>query len=322
MAFNPADGGLAVFQRGEELGIILCDPRTGKTNLHWLPGQDKSDRGGLLFRSDGRQLARISQNGITIWDTQSGKLSQYHNLNGVRLQGNAVFRSDGRLLVTPWVKDKLRFVVKDIRSGVEIGPGIGVETLDAAGRIPGVSIPRFSGDGRLLFLRRLGGPRAASKIRVWEYETGKWSGDLLLAPNDNNSVGIDFATSFDGQWVCLPARDANAPRSDEVFIQMWHVPTQKQHWQSPLSAVLQGMPEISPDNRLVAIGYTTGLVEIRELATGEEILRWQMPAGKPVEAKAFSADSAYLAIHDGTAPVHLLHLGELRKALDEMGLGW
>jgi WD40 repeat protein len=242
---------------------------------------------------------------VTYWSPQSGRPLQFHNR--VRNQVDAVFRSDGRLLVTTKEEGNLkRIIIKDVITGMEIGPGIKVSGLR-----------RFSGDGSRLFVGGIG-----DRISVWELETGKRSGELDLAADNRGLVGSDFATSFDGQWLCVAVRDENTRRMDEMFIQMHHVPTQKLQWQLPLTAILKGIPDISPDNRLAAIGYTTGILEIRELTTGEEMLRWQMPGGKRVLANAFSRDSAYLAFHDGTAPVHLLHLGELRKALEELGLGW
>jgi WD40 repeat protein len=327
VTFNPANGDLAILEGGSKSGVVVGDPKCGKLRRLFplgqedFPlGQDEMTTATMLFHPEGRQLAIIGQSIISIWDTQSGGLLRRHKGQGISAQIGP-FLADGRMLAVPggYGESQDRIVVKDLISGREVGPGIKVKIVEEGDLFAEFQARYLSSDGRLLF----GGPEAGSElshIQVWEVETGKSKGELRLPAEERASISSKPAISFDGEWLCLHFLPAVG---SEPRLQLWHVPTRERRWQLPLNSPnATDWPIISRDSKLIALALENGVVEIRALGTGEELVRWQVPAITSITDIALAPDSGYLAVHDRTAPVHLLHLGELKRALDEMGLGW
>ena len=74
-----------------------------------------------------------------------------------------------------------------------------------------------------------------------------------------------------------------------------------------------------PDNRLFAVGYTDGSIQLWDVAAAEELFRWSAYSGL-VRHLAFTPDGTALATSDGKSSIQLLHLPKLRKQLDKIGL--
>ena len=72
---------------------------------------------------------------------------------------------------------------------------------------------------------------------------------------------------------------------------------------------------------MLGVGYENGVVEVWDIAAKELLFDWR-PLGTAVKNLAFTPDADFLAVSGATAPVHLLHIGDLRRRLADMGLDW
>jgi serine/threonine protein kinase/WD40 repeat protein len=81
---------------------------------------------------------------------------------------------------------------------------------------------------------------------------------------------------------------------------------------------------LSPDRQLLALAFSDGQVQLFNVGTGEELLRWS-PHTPPflVAHLEFTADGTCLMGCDGQAPsLWQVHLPTLRRHLGELGLDW
>jgi WD40 repeat protein len=317
-AFSPDGKWLALQYSKPKAQVALLNRQTGALQPAFAT---VAGRGTLLFRPGGQQLALVRNVSAYVWDLETGKLV-VHRWQG----GPAVFLEDGRLLTTDTVKaaDKqVRLVVRDILSGQEVGPGIVLRGSDGLAG-PGIMGSLLSADGRLVFSFLGSKAPSAEPIQVWEVASGKQLGELKPPGEPVSCIAPTVYPSPDGQWLFqfrMPfSYDAGA-KTSELLLTLWHVPSGRCCWETRAAAA-PANAAFSPDGRLLAVGYENGIVELRETETGEELFRWQPHGAKPVKHLAFTPDGAHLATSDGQTPLHLLHLAELRRQLEKMGLGW
>jgi WD40 repeat protein len=277
IAFSHDGRLLAVGTRGGHARVWdLFPPQRG---VRRLPGSDvawvefdRSARRALL-------LNRGTQSGVSVYDVQTSKL-----ISASRFEGNeftcARFSPDGRRIL---VFGNLAIVlVLDADTGRELVP-----PLMHDGR------PRdavWSPDGKFILTTA-----DATGARAWDSATGKVT---VTFPHSNSVSAIAF--SPDG------ARLATGHQNNTV--QIWETLTGRPA--GPPLTVLQEIRELafSPDGRRLAISTsrhgTEGIVEVRDVATGELVGRPPVHRDSVVSFE-FSRDGRWLATacEDHTARV-------------------
>jgi WD40 repeat protein len=325
-----ADGRLAALRGRPRRGLVMLDLRSG----HVAPSLAVPAEAGesvLRFRPDGQQLALLGMRQTIVLDLPDGRergrtIAAPGAPWGQLWPTRSVFLADGRLLTVQYVMKDERLSVRDIISGGEIGPGV-AESLDQATSWGGPSDVRLSSDGRwLLKLPHPSWP-STSPISIWEISNGAQVGELAPPTDEGRVVVFAADLSADGRWLYRmaipfnPFNPASTGGPFEARFGVWDVAARGQVWQVRCPA-MPSVAEFAPDGTLLAVGYENGLVELWEVARGEELFRWQPAGSRAIKHLAFAPDSAYLACDDGQAPVRLLHLAELRRQLADMGLDW
>jgi WD40 repeat protein len=354
LAFCP-DARLAALHFAPRAGVAILDPGSGRAAtslavpeevLAEMPDGELEIRHSVLrFRPDGKQLAFLSDRQCIVWDMPGGQERARIPAGSVRVPAGwfqasylervskpkwSTFLADGRVLTAmvlhrgrPRPQER-RLAVFDLLSGQEVGPGIAAPT-DHAGDIPFDSNFHddiyFSANARLL---RISGSPSPTPITVWDVTTGALVCELAPPADEGHIFNAMADVSPDGRWLCTVAMPYGYRRSQvslETPLIVWDVAAKKQAWRVRLSA-LPSAVEFSQDGKLLAIGYENGSVELRDVARGEEMFRWQPAGPRAIKHLAFARDAAYVACDDGKAPVRLLHLAELRRQLADVGLDW
>jgi serine/threonine protein kinase len=159
-------------------------------------------------------------------------------------------------------------------------------------------------------------------LRLWQVPSGTNVRELKPPADAPSAITVAAGFSRDNHWLLqlyLPASyDAGMA---EPFVRLWNVPNGESCWEIQLTNLIVDAA-FSRDSRLLALGYQNGLVELREVGTGQPLFLWQLEAAHESQHLAFAPDGTYLARADGKATIQLLHLAELRRRLAEMGLGW
>jgi WD40 repeat protein len=77
----------------------------------------------------------------------------------------------------------------------------------------------------------------------------------------------------------------------------------------------------SPDNRLLAIGYPDGSVQLWDVPAGQELCRWPAHA-RSVRNLVFTPEGDLATTEGQSSAIRVWHLTKLRHRLAEIGLGW
>ncbi len=287
---------------------------------------------GLLVRSDGRQLALPGKGEAVVWDLpdrQGKTFSLVPRAGWQRASEEPAFLADGRLLVVEQMqKDKrVRLTVRDVVSGQEVGPGIATTLGEPVPNLlpaAGIAV-RLSADARLLLESPVFMLPSHKPIVVWDVASGNRLGELSSPDQEGNAqMQMILALSPDNKWLCSlhsPSNDVMSMSLSQFRLRVWDVPNRRQHCDLQFSGWLSA-GIFSADSRLFAIASDTGFVELWDIQAKELLFQWQPLGAGEVKHLAFTADAAFLAASGDHAPIHLLHLGELRKQLADMGLDW
>jgi WD40 repeat protein len=320
---------LALLREAPRPALLLLDRATGRPApplaLDTLPNE-----AGLVFRPDGRQLALVSREEVTVWDVPGWKVALQKKAG----EGNAgrwlcapAFLEDGRLLVasaefTDAHETVTRFRVSDVFSGREAGPPVDVSHA-AASDFGALGDGGLSGDGRRLIALPAGIFPAKDPLLVWDVGTGQKVAELKR-PEDVAGTTTAVRMSPDGKWL---AQDFWPDQPNEEFGQpvepsarLWDVAAGRQSWQLPPGR-LPGPSAFSPDSRLFAVGYSPSGIEVWDVARGVALFRWDPPGMREAVTLAFAPDGTLAAI-DLQGPLWTLDIPALRRQLDDMGLDW
>jgi len=307
LAFSPDGQRLAVLRRSAPTAVVLVERASGRASpALTVPANVKPYV--LCFRADGQQLTALDGRQAVVWDLP-GRREKTYSLPGILL-GRPAFLADGRLLVVGPQQQgqEVRLVIRDCVSGKEVGPGV-----TAA---PDIVPPLLSADGRLLVTSGL----AHDTIAIWDVQSGERAGELSLP---DLGTGIMMAMPYltpDGKWLYLHCMPKDVEIS-HMRLRVWDVANSRHCWDMPFPS-WPAQLAISPDGRLIAVGYDNGSVEVWDVQEKELLFQWRPLGTGAVKCLAFTPDAAFLAVSGNQAPVQLLHLGELRKQLAHMGLDW
>ncbi len=326
IAFSPDKKLLAA---GDEHAVKIWDVASCQ-KLHTLIGPGDAVQ-AVVFSSDGRHI-RSSYGGssVKVWDVVSGREltastdAGYANMSSVpqtvkTTEGSInsiAVSADGTLgASTDGYRD---LFVWDLKSGKRVGTmkGSNYEITSAAISCDGKTIAAACGDKvRLWDVERggrnrilLGGPHSASllafspdgskiacggsdrEITIWDVQLGRRLRILY-------GIGGIYSLSFSPDGSRIIATDMSSA-------QVWDAVTGQRVKSYPTGRRFGMCSAISPDSKLVAVGYNAQ-IRLLEADTGTELRRFWSPSGSTSIAcdVTFSPDCKTLAFasDDGTA---------------------
>jgi RNA polymerase sigma factor (sigma-70 family) len=338
LAFSP-DG--RTLLSGEAGGMVRCwETATGKELRHFQAHGDWVS--GLAFAPDGRTLVTSGDSTIRLWDCNSGREITPDRGHLARIISSALW-PDGRTLLTTGYDHSLRrwdlatgnelehsaalseghksmILSPDGRlatclpvepAGEDVVQVAGVEVWDLSSRKkrfylrqPGLSCPRFSPDGKVLFTSLWDFKERTGRILVLDTMTGR---ELrALARSSNRYAGIDL--SPDGTILAATAQE------QEKRIHLLDTATGKELCRVRGDREFLECLAISPENKLLAVadGPRPMLdsrvlhheIHLWDIATGKEVRRFGRSSSGywPV---AFSPDGKTLTTADEQHRIHL-----------------
>jgi WD40 repeat protein len=256
VAFSPDGKALALLTSPWRTGkarITLWDPATGK-QLRDL-GSHPTPSAGLVFAPDGKTLVSLLTDEVRWWDLEAGKaLPRLHDKPATA----AVFAPDGRTLALAVSKAIYLFDVVRRERLRELPGSSGRNNFDDAQHGLGMSLG-FSADGKVL------AAADGTGIRRWDVASGR---ELNVAEATEPARAV--AVSADGRLVAV--------RGDEQLY-LWDADAGKVRFRLSARAV-RGQERsalyslaLSPDGKLLAVGWFDGRVILHETGDGKE--RWQ-----------------------------------------------
>jgi WD40 repeat protein len=146
-------------------------------------------------------------------------------------------------------------------------------------------------------------------ITVWDPTTGRRVRNLGL------SDPVTFELTPDGHWIFASIRE----RYQMVELGSWKFGAT---WPARFGQQHYRCWAFSPDSSLVATADPNGLIELRTLPDGTELIDLPGPKRTQIKALSFSPDGARLLTMTGAGSVQEWDLKKLRTALAAAKLAW
>jgi serine/threonine protein kinase/WD40 repeat protein len=307
--------------------VKLLDRATGRLTCTFsAPASD------LRFRNDSQQLLAFGGQEVTLRDMPTGK--ELIRRKAADLAGDgagpplvraAAFTPTGRVLVavTRGLAGSTRML--DLVTGQELW-----RTPSTGQSIAGESIYGFLSPGGQLLVGVPMPDADLDRLRTWSLPQGK-EVPLLQGLQQEDGFFYNQFWSPDGRWLALHI-DAMPPLGrmlsslslKDPHLAVWSLPSGKKCWEQQLGDS-PGAAALSPTGGMLAVAFRDGTVQLRRLDDGQEIFRWVSPWKGLEDARrlAFTPDGSTLAAGGvGEPNLRLLHLAELRRELERLGLGW
>jgi WD40 repeat protein len=320
--------GTMVALASRELGVELIDPASGRrlTMLRAEPSEAEllrlreSNPGAptpvvgataVAFLPASKALVAGTRiENIRVWDLEKPRAPRLLLEPSRSFHGELAVSSDGRFVVAGLGPALLRaWEVSRAWAATDIS----LEPTEA-GRLGSFPTATFSEDGRVLGLA-LQDPARSASARVQLRSAGTWEvrGQWEIPPTSIRSLAL----SPDGsQWAAVAEGDdssrvwlggaAGEARSVEV-------PVSARRYKSVWALAF------SPDGRMLACGYRSGLVVLVDAGTEEVVLVEEVLA-QPVGSLAFAGDGRELVVEGFDGRPRILDLRGLEgpSALDEL----
>ncbi|HSL46822.1 MAG TPA: BTAD domain-containing putative transcriptional regulator [Anaerolineales bacterium] len=254
----------------------------------------------VVYSPDGTRVATASYDGTAkVFDAING--AELLTLSGHTARVYAVaFSLDGTRLATASEDNTAK--MWDAETGKELLTLAGHGEGNVGGSYPGIQSVAFSPDGK-----KLATAGAEGNAILWDAITG-----TQLRTISNHGIGItNLAFSPDGQQLILTTdQSAAAGAGDNATTQLWDLATGQRVFTKTQAVRIWGLA-LSPDGQRFATAGFGGIVKIRDLATGEELLDLSGHT-TTVPGVDFSPDDRYIATAsvEGTAKVWDAETGE------------
>jgi RNA polymerase sigma factor (sigma-70 family) len=278
-AYSP-DGRMLV--TGDDV-LDLWDPTTGR-RIRRI-GSAAQPLYHPTFSPDGRYLAAEGEDGILrLWEPATGKVVRHWRVHEKFSWLGFGLSPDGRALATGGNDRSIRFW--------ELATGREVRRIAVPDRPANI---QFSPDGHFLAWLSLGVEKLRWQLHLWDVAAGneirRWS----------SARGYTFRFSPDGKLLAGVELSKGARL---VSCHLWDVHTGQDH---PITLPLPrpasaGRIAFSPGGRTLALGDSTGVIYLWELAAGKVRCRLEAPGGA-VSSLAFAPDGKTLVsgLYDTTA---------------------
>jgi len=174
---------------------------------------------------------------------------------------------------------------------------------------PQIARTAISPDGRWVATSTYAGRE--STIKVWDATTGKLVRDL---PGENLNGDAWVAFSPDGRWLVLgTAREYRFYEAGSWQPGRAH-PRERAERPAPLA--------FAPDSKVLAILQNPRLVQLIDVATGQELASLASPELVRIGHLTFSPDGSRLTAAGGDGVIQVWDLRYLRQQLADLGLDW
>jgi tetratricopeptide (TPR) repeat protein len=175
---------------------------------------------------------------------------------------------------------------------------------------PQIARTAISPDGRWVATSTYAGRQ--STIKVWDASAGKVVRDL---PGVNLNGDAWVAFSPDGRWFVLgTAREYRFYEVGSWQPGRTHPRERADQSAAPLA--------FAPDGKILAILQNPRLVQLIDVATGQELASLASPDPRRIGHLAFSADGGRLAATCADGVLQVWDLRSLRRQLADVGLDW
>jgi WD40 repeat protein len=312
MAFAPdgkvlVQSGLEVGNGGIKTAVVVWDAINGKELRRFVEASAGGSLPAMLsaIAPDAKLAALPSGNKVKLIDLATGK--EARELDGYEEQAALVFSRDSKQLVAMAGRNEA-LTVWDVATGQrlrQLGKGPvaaapGAPAVRAANRGMIGVVPSLSPDGKLLAWGD--GPAA----RLVSLQTGKETN----ADAGHAGAPTDVLFTRDGKSLLTSGDDATVRR--------WDAANGKEIGQVTLPGKSYAFVALSPDERVVAAGDTTGTVHLIDAATGAEKHSLPPPLQAFGRAVTFSPDGRWLAAVSPLSPaveVYDVAGGKVKHAL-------
>jgi WD40 repeat protein len=275
--------------------------------------------GPLLFSPDSRRVVQRSATAVIVCDPTSGEVVHQYD-SGMDKEGNALkwgslgFSSDGKLLVVRPRGQPPELAVGNLSDDREeawfVATPLPPESLD---------VPLLAPRGRwLVYMAKTG-------CRVWELPGHRLAAEQKIAADDEGASPSLISTN--GRWLLAyhaPLDDNNAFVYSRGSWRVWALPglTEALRWPSSTSAEARAAIDFSPDGRLAARSTPGGFVELWDLESRYQLIRWQPSPGRLIGQLTFTPEGWVGTALDKSGDVQILKLDAAHKLLEPLGLGW
>ena len=332
-------GAFATGDGGQLLEVAACpEYRTIVSSLG--AGQGEYFDGGIS--PDGRLLAMGMSDGVRIWEIASGREAAFLP---IRRTPSVFFQPDGRELITcgdtglhrwaipartgsaqpfqlgPPQRMMLPFLIpmracrsRDGRliavTSEEAGGAVVLEAATGAMQTPLLGHKRagnvaLSPDGKWLATAGWQSPL----LRLWNIQTGK------LAHEWGEPAPLSIGFTPDSRELVSMQLEACDFWSSETFQRVRRLPRNASPYVTPAA--------FSPDEKLVAVETTPGVIHLTDLATGRLVAKLTDPFGDRATWMSFTPDGTQLVTASMYAKtIHVWDLRRIRARLKAMELDW
>ncbi len=307
------------------------------------PGSSAGPQGqNCDFSPDNRRLLTAHQDGVRLWDVESGRMLKFVPQEGTRY---AIFsRVPDTIFVATDSSISARAIIEDgsgePRTGStertlsgslaqELFLGRDAATLgfSTQGSIHLLNLDNgteaviqaqaaarlhtsFSPDGALVACGAGNPDQRFFPIQVFSVQTGQ------LIKEFHHSGWDDASPAFspNGKWLLT---------GDNLEFCLWEVGTwQRLYCVRREDAGYFAFMAFSPDSSVMALSINRDTVQLVETATHRELATLQAPDANDIYHLRFSPDGAHLAVLYRHGPVHVWDLRLIQSELAQMNLGW